>query len=39
LNRVVRIAAEVIEAQYAAIGVLGPDGKTRGELHYPRRRR
>jgi hypothetical protein len=28
LNRVVRIAAEVIEAQYAAIGVLGPDGKT-----------
>ena len=26
LNRVVRIAAEVIEAQYAAIGVLGPEG-------------
>ncbi|MGH7586728.1 MAG: ATP-binding protein [Gemmatimonadales bacterium] len=28
LARVVTIAAEVISAQYAAIGVLGPDGRT-----------
>jgi signal transduction histidine kinase len=27
LDRVVRVAAEVIGARYAAIGVLGPDGK------------
>jgi signal transduction histidine kinase len=28
MNRVVHVAAEVIEAQYAAIGVLAPDGRT-----------
>lgn len=27
LERVVQVAAEVIEARYAAIGVIGPDGK------------
>jgi two-component system, NarL family, sensor histidine kinase DevS len=27
LQRVVQVAAEVIEARYAAIGVIGPDGK------------
>ena len=28
LERVVQVAAEVINARYAAIGVIGPDGKT-----------
>ena len=38
LLRVVQVAAEVIGARYAAIGVLAPDGKAAGELHHVRDR-
>ena len=39
LQRVVQVAAEVIGAHYAAIGVLAPDGRRARELHDPRHQR